>query len=171
MYKLFARVPQGLQTLRDCVSSYLREQGKGMVEDGGQKSAVEYIQVGVKRCLVLLFKRTLSKPLTVDLCSGEVKPAFSVRGMFYEFVNQFEQHTSWLLYQRKVLNFFYSTDTPIVNNVSFTAKFQRSRLMLCLALNFPITVYRILDTGTSCSFRLVQWNSKVWSTECEWKGC
>ena len=45
MYKLFARVNQGLETLRDCVSSYLREKGKGLVEEGSQKSAVEYVQV------------------------------------------------------------------------------------------------------------------------------
>nr|CAB3234718.1 cullin-3 [Phallusia mammillata] len=44
MYKLFARVNQGLVTLRDCVSRYLREQGKSLVEDCGQKPAVEYIQ-------------------------------------------------------------------------------------------------------------------------------
>ena len=45
MYKLFARVDQGLETLRDCVSQYLREKGKGLVEEGSQKSAVEYVQV------------------------------------------------------------------------------------------------------------------------------
>lgn len=44
MYKLFARVDQGLETLRDCVSQYLREKGKGLVEEGSQKSAVEYVQ-------------------------------------------------------------------------------------------------------------------------------
>nr|XP_009861436.1 cullin-3 isoform X2 [Ciona intestinalis]XP_018671258.1 cullin-3 isoform X1 [Ciona intestinalis] len=44
MYQLFIRVPQGFETLRDCLSAYLREQGKSVVEDGGQKSPVEYIQ-------------------------------------------------------------------------------------------------------------------------------
>ena len=45
MFKLFQRVPQGLETLRDCASKYLREEGKGLVEDGGQKAPTEYIQV------------------------------------------------------------------------------------------------------------------------------
>ncbi|CAK8698385.1 unnamed protein product [Clavelina lepadiformis] len=44
MYKLFARVPQGLETLRDCASRYLREVGKSLVEEGGQKSVIEYVQ-------------------------------------------------------------------------------------------------------------------------------
>jgi len=44
MYKLFERVTDGLVTLKDCVSVYLREQGKALVEDCSQKSAVEYIQ-------------------------------------------------------------------------------------------------------------------------------
>lgn len=45
MYKLFARVPQGLETLRDCASRYLKEEGKSLVEDGGQpKTPTEYIQ-------------------------------------------------------------------------------------------------------------------------------
>jgi len=43
MYKLFMRVAEGLETLKKCVSAYLREQGKALVEDKQQKSAVEYI--------------------------------------------------------------------------------------------------------------------------------
>jgi len=31
MYKLFGRVPQGLRTMVDCISAYLREQGKALV--------------------------------------------------------------------------------------------------------------------------------------------
>jgi len=31
MYKLFGRVPQGLKTMVDCISAYLREQGKALV--------------------------------------------------------------------------------------------------------------------------------------------
>ena len=45
MYKLLERVTDGLVTLKDCVSVYLREQGKALVEDCSQKSAVEYILV------------------------------------------------------------------------------------------------------------------------------
>lgn len=33
MYKLFSRVPNGLKTMAECVSAYLREQGKSLVEE------------------------------------------------------------------------------------------------------------------------------------------
>jgi len=40
MYKLFGRVPQGLRTMVDCISAYLREQGKALVvePDTGEAS-------------------------------------------------------------------------------------------------------------------------------------
>ncbi|XP_039250181.1 cullin-3-A-like isoform X2 [Styela clava] len=44
MFQLFARVSQGLETLRDCVSKYLREQGKALISDEEGKSAVDFIQ-------------------------------------------------------------------------------------------------------------------------------
>lgn len=47
MYKLFSRVPNGLKTMCECMSSYLREQGKALVsEEGEGKNPVDYIQVG-----------------------------------------------------------------------------------------------------------------------------
>ena len=55
MYKLFSRVPNGLKTMCECMSSYLREQGKALVsEEGEGKNPVDYIQV-VKRFSFLLF--------------------------------------------------------------------------------------------------------------------
>lgn len=46
MYKLFSRVPNGLKTMCECMSSYLREQGKALVsEEGESKNPVDYIQV------------------------------------------------------------------------------------------------------------------------------
>ncbi|XP_072034382.1 cullin-3-like isoform X1 [Amphiura filiformis] len=44
MYKLFIRVPSGLETMCGCVSGYLREQGKALVqeEDGG-KNPIQYV--------------------------------------------------------------------------------------------------------------------------------
>lgn len=46
MYKLFTRVPNGLKTMCECMSSYLREQGKALVsEEGEGKNPVDYIQV------------------------------------------------------------------------------------------------------------------------------
>lgn len=53
MYKLFSRVPNGLKTMCECMSSYLREQGKALVsEEGEGKNPVDYIQVStpLHRC-------------------------------------------------------------------------------------------------------------------------
>ncbi|XP_028320345.1 cullin-3-like isoform X2 [Gouania willdenowi] len=45
MYKLFSRVPNGLKTMCECMSSYLREQEKAlMAEEGEGKNPVDYIQ-------------------------------------------------------------------------------------------------------------------------------
>lgn len=46
MYKLFCRVPNGLQTILNCISTYLRDLGKNLVtENDGQKSdPVIYVQ-------------------------------------------------------------------------------------------------------------------------------
>uniref|UniRef100_A0A674PJQ0 Cullin 3b n=1 Tax=Takifugu rubripes TaxID=31033 RepID=A0A674PJQ0_TAKRU len=45
MYKLFSRVPNGLKTMCECMSLYLREQGKALVsEEGEGKNPVDYIQ-------------------------------------------------------------------------------------------------------------------------------
>lgn len=39
-------VPNGLKTMCECMSSYLREQGKALVsEEGEGKNPVDYIQV------------------------------------------------------------------------------------------------------------------------------
>uniref|UniRef100_A0A8C4Q7Q7 Cullin 3b n=1 Tax=Eptatretus burgeri TaxID=7764 RepID=A0A8C4Q7Q7_EPTBU len=45
MYKLFGRVPNGLKAMCECMSGYLREQGKALVtEEGEGKNPVDYIQ-------------------------------------------------------------------------------------------------------------------------------
>ncbi|XP_066266185.1 cullin-3-A-like [Branchiostoma lanceolatum] len=48
MYKLFIRVPDGLKTICECVSKYLREQGKAIVTEEGQagepKNPITYVQ-------------------------------------------------------------------------------------------------------------------------------
>ena len=50
MYKLFSRVPNGLKTMCECMSSYLREQGKALVSvEGEGKNPVDYIQVSKYR--------------------------------------------------------------------------------------------------------------------------
>lgn len=47
MYKLLTRVGEGLKTMSDCVSQYLRELGKSLVqeEDNINTNAINYIQV------------------------------------------------------------------------------------------------------------------------------
>ncbi|XP_046579231.1 LOW QUALITY PROTEIN: cullin-3-A-like [Haliotis rubra] len=46
MYKLFIRVPLGLKTMCECISKYLREQGRALVVEEGEegKNAITYIQ-------------------------------------------------------------------------------------------------------------------------------
>lgn len=45
MYKLFSRVHDGLRTMSECVSQYLREQGKALVqEEEGGTNAIAYVQ-------------------------------------------------------------------------------------------------------------------------------
>ncbi|XP_046987740.1 cullin-3 [Schistocerca americana] len=45
MYKLFNRVTDGLKTMADCVSQYLREQGKALVqEEEGGTNAINFVQ-------------------------------------------------------------------------------------------------------------------------------
>ena len=46
MYKLFSRVTDGLRTVAECVSQYLREQGKALVqEEEGGTNAINFVQV------------------------------------------------------------------------------------------------------------------------------
>lgn len=48
MYKLFYRVTDGLKTMSDCVSQYLREQGKALVqEENGGTNAINFVQVKI----------------------------------------------------------------------------------------------------------------------------
>ncbi|XKL66368.1 hypothetical protein PGB90_009788 [Kerria lacca] len=44
MYKLFSRVPDGLKIMSDCVSKYLREQGKSLVQEDDSCSAISFVQ-------------------------------------------------------------------------------------------------------------------------------
>lgn len=49
MYKLLTRVDEGLKTMSECVSQYLRELGKSLVqEEDINTNAVNYIQVILK---------------------------------------------------------------------------------------------------------------------------
>lgn len=43
MYKLFGRVTDGLKTMSDCVSHYLREQGKALVQEEEHQPATNAI--------------------------------------------------------------------------------------------------------------------------------
>ena len=50
MYKLFERVPNGHSTIADCMSSYLRAQGRALVTENADegKNAITYVQVKSK---------------------------------------------------------------------------------------------------------------------------
>ena len=47
MYRLFYKVENGLRTICDAMSCYLRQQGKAIVSDDedGEKNAINFIQV------------------------------------------------------------------------------------------------------------------------------
>jgi len=47
MYRLFERVPNGHFTIAECMSSYLREQGRTLVAENNDegKTAISYVQV------------------------------------------------------------------------------------------------------------------------------
>lgn len=45
MYKLFSRVPDGLKIMSECVSKYLREQGKSLVQEDDSCNAISFVQV------------------------------------------------------------------------------------------------------------------------------
>lgn len=48
MFKLFSPVPNGPKIMCDCMSSYLREQGKALVLEAGEdRNPVDYVQVGI----------------------------------------------------------------------------------------------------------------------------
>jgi len=55
MYKLLSRVSEGLKTMSDCVSQYLRELGKSLVlEQDINTDAINYIQV-IKNLNALIY--------------------------------------------------------------------------------------------------------------------
>jgi hypothetical protein len=48
MYKLFFRIANGLKTICECMSAYLREQGKGLVTDDEEgKNPIQFVQVSL----------------------------------------------------------------------------------------------------------------------------
>ncbi len=71
MYKLFIRVENGLKTMCDCISAYLREQGKALtVEEGGDgKNAITFVQVS---------KNRVKKPDAVWLCVNVLQIFFFI---------------------------------------------------------------------------------------------
>ncbi len=52
MYKLFHRVPLGLQTIADCMSGYLREQGKNLVSLEGEQTAATAAASATQRSVI-----------------------------------------------------------------------------------------------------------------------
>lgn len=69
MYKLFSRVPNGLKTMCECMSSYLREQGKALVsEEGEGKNPVDYIQVDKSFTFPISILQVLYGSLLLSIC-------------------------------------------------------------------------------------------------------
>jgi len=72
MYKLFGRVPEeGLRTMCDCISMYLREQGRALVtEEETGTNAIVYVQVclrGVIYCFSLCSDTVVSHYIACTL--------------------------------------------------------------------------------------------------------
>ncbi|XP_049602680.1 cullin-3-B-like isoform X1 [Syngnathus scovelli] len=81
MYKLFSRVPNGLKTMCDCMSLYLREQGRALVsEEGEGKNPVDYIQ-GLLN-LKMMFDRFLHESFNNDKLFKQ-----TIAGDFEYFLN------------------------------------------------------------------------------------
>jgi cullin 3 len=61
MYKLFERVPNGHLTIAECMSSYLREQGRALVAENNDegKNAIIYVQV-IKNFITFPFKSKIN---------------------------------------------------------------------------------------------------------------
>jgi hypothetical protein len=90
MYKLFSRVADGLKTMADCVSQYLREQGKALVqEDDGGTNAINFVQVSHSTYYSTIYIHTI-----VHL--------FYISSLFFFFyknhVNLFDFLTEWACY-------------------------------------------------------------------------
>jgi hypothetical protein len=66
MYKLFFRIANGLKTICECMSSYLREQGKGLVTDDEEgKNPIQFVQVSsldaVRQCCWTVNQSSVNK--------------------------------------------------------------------------------------------------------------
>jgi len=70
MYKLFERVPNGHLTIADCMSSYLREQGRALVTENTDegKNAITYVQV-IKHFVIFLPHSHTLTPTHIQRCS------------------------------------------------------------------------------------------------------
>lgn len=55
MYKLFSRVPDGLKIMSECVSKYLREQGKSLVQEDDSCNAISFVQVICSYRIIFIF--------------------------------------------------------------------------------------------------------------------
>lgn len=56
MYKLFIRVPNGLETMCECTSTYLREQGKALVTEDAASAEHEKVKESGKNAVVYIQK-------------------------------------------------------------------------------------------------------------------
>ena len=78
MYKLFIRVPEGLKTMCECISVYLREQGKAIVSEEGEdsKNAITFVQVSTRSEV----RSSIGTITFVRVCTGsQIKNEVSIR--------------------------------------------------------------------------------------------
>ncbi len=61
MYKLLYRVSNGLETICECMSPYLREQGKGLVADDEGKNPIQFVQVRLGRKINIIVQVEVAK--------------------------------------------------------------------------------------------------------------
>lgn len=73
MFKLFSPVPNGPKVMCDCMSSYLREQGRALVLEAGEdRNPIDYVQVGIQCTPSLLWRRFILKSdlnVSLKICS------------------------------------------------------------------------------------------------------
>lgn len=82
MYKLFSRVSDGLKTVADCVSHYLREQGKALVqEEEGGTNAINFVQVQFFLYYLYVVYKVVPK---TELYTHNKMKAFNVKLNFHE---------------------------------------------------------------------------------------
>lgn len=119
MYKLFIRVANGLKTMSDCISKYLREQGRALVSEEGEesKNAITYVQVGTTTymCVQVLFIIYLS----VMFCVVKIiTTVFSNLFHYYHVFNLHFKITSRIFWISRIASAIFSMNHSVMTSFS-----------------------------------------------------